>query len=563
MPIAETAKLMSSLELDTRKFDAGVGKASKGLQTLSTRSIAAGTAIGIGLERLAEKGISAVGSAITDGLNSLADLETASTANAAAIKQVGLAGQVTADQIAQWSVQIETAVNSAFDDKAINAAAGTLIRFGHVSASNLKPALVVMTDLATKTGDIDSAATLLAKALADPAKAAGKLARSGVILTKQQQDQIKAFVKSGKTAQAQKVILDALSKTTAGAAKASQGPYKESLNQLRDAYEEVTKALAVGFLPVITRVRDLLSKALANPAVLAGIKQFGENIAGGLTTIVDALQKVDWSKVGAGIMNVFSTLSSVVGAIKAGWDQIPDQLKQLLISGIVADRTMKFLFGFSPASFVISGVEGAVSASIGKAVGAAVIGAGLGKAFVQPVFVTNPGFATGGGGVPGAAGAGGAGLVATAAALSVGVLGVLGLMGGAQQGAQQVNDTRGTNFRVPAGFLDIPTMISNLGEAIKILTNNTSVLPEVARSTSNIGGDIEALRGVIAQQAKTPDVAAKILAAGAQRDAETSASISTLVDQQAKAYQESLEGHRADQVVKYEATLRSVNWFHS
>ena len=74
----------------------------------------------------------------------------------------------------------------------------------------------IITDLATKTGDVDSAATLLAKALADPTKAAGKLARSGVILTKAQQDQIKAFIKAGEPAKAQKVILDSLARDDEG-----------------------------------------------------------------------------------------------------------------------------------------------------------------------------------------------------------------------------------------------------------------------------------------------------------------------------------------------------------
>ena len=55
----------------------------------------------------------------------------------------------------------------------------TLLRFGKIAPKLLEPALVVTADLATKTGDVSSAAALLAKALVDPAKAAGKLAKSG------------------------------------------------------------------------------------------------------------------------------------------------------------------------------------------------------------------------------------------------------------------------------------------------------------------------------------------------------------------------------------------------
>ena len=111
-----------------------------------------------------------------NGISSLETLESATTSVGAAISQMGLSGKVSAAQVADWANQIEDAVGAAFDDKAITQATTTLIRFGKVTAENLKPAMVVMTDLATKTGSVDSAATLLAKALANPEKAAGKLA---------------------------------------------------------------------------------------------------------------------------------------------------------------------------------------------------------------------------------------------------------------------------------------------------------------------------------------------------------------------------------------------------
>src|SRR6185369_4414872 len=192
MSAADTAKLLASLDMDTRKFQAGGQKAIGTLDKISTKTVAVGTAIGTGLERLAEAGIRKVGSAITGGLDSLATLESAVGSVDAAIKQVGLTGQVTGSQIAGWANEIEANIGAAFDDKDITQAATTLIRFGKVTSANIKPALVVMTDLATKTGSVDSAASLLAKALADPAKAAGKLARAGVILTKDQQEQVKA-----------------------------------------------------------------------------------------------------------------------------------------------------------------------------------------------------------------------------------------------------------------------------------------------------------------------------------------------------------------------------------
>ena len=131
-----------------------------------------------------------------------------------------------------------------------------------------------MTPIPRRSIARDSAASLLAKALADPTKAAGKLARSGVILTKEQQKQIKAFVKAGKVAKAQQVILDALATTTKGAAAASVGEYGDALNTLNDTVEDAQRALAVGFLPVIKRVSSILTTELAKPSTIAARRRW-------------------------------------------------------------------------------------------------------------------------------------------------------------------------------------------------------------------------------------------------------------------------------------------------
>ena len=79
MAAAETAKLIAELSLDVRKFTTGADKALSKLDKIGVRSIAAGTAIGRGMERLAEAGIRKVVGAVQGGLASLATLEDATT----------------------------------------------------------------------------------------------------------------------------------------------------------------------------------------------------------------------------------------------------------------------------------------------------------------------------------------------------------------------------------------------------------------------------------------------------------------------------------------------------
>jgi hypothetical protein len=254
--------------------------------------------------------------------------------------------------------EIEASVQAAFDDKDITRATATLIRFGKVAPKNLRPAMVVMTDLAAKTGSVDSAAALLAKALADPAKAAGKLARTGVVLTLAQQAQLKSMTTlngaeqkhykallktnkgaaeryksakvAGKQTAAQTWLLQQLAKTTKGAASAMNGPMKDAQETLKDVTEDGQRALAEGFLPVLKRVQTGLSKALADPATLAKIRGFGQNVAGALDKVVSWAEGVNWTKIGDGLKTVADWGGKAIGAFSK---MPPEAMAALLALG--------------------------------------------------------------------------------------------------------------------------------------------------------------------------------------------------------------------------------------
>jgi hypothetical protein len=140
MAAADTARLVAELTLNAKGFSSGVNKAQKDLGKLESTAFRVGQNIGGGLKsaasNLAKIGVVAAGGiavAVKGGLDDLAELETAVTSVDGAISQLGLTGQVTGAQIATWANDIERDVQAAFDDKAITAAAATLIRFGKVT----------------------------------------------------------------------------------------------------------------------------------------------------------------------------------------------------------------------------------------------------------------------------------------------------------------------------------------------------------------------------------------------------------------------------------------------
>lgn len=378
MATAETARLIASLELDPRKFTRGLSQAEQSLGGFSSRIGKAGSALknslAVGATAGAALAAGIVGSSIKSGIESLADLESATTSVDAAIKQVGPTWHTTAARVAAAANEIEANVGAAFDDKDITRATATLIRFGKVSEDNLRPAMQVMTDLAARTGDVDSAAVLLGKALADPEKAAGKLSRAGVVLTKAQIKQIKAMVKAGDVAGAQALLLKTLEQTTKGAAAATQGPYQRSLSVLKDVTEDAQRALAEGFLPIIERVRDVLSKILADPRNIDRIRDFGKGLASGLDTLIDFAGKIPWGTIGdslriAGtgaraVFDAFTKLPAwVQTAVLTGWGL--NKLSGGLLSGIAGDLAKGLIKGVLGINAGVVNVKAATVTGVG------------------------------------------------------------------------------------------------------------------------------------------------------------------------------------------------------
>lgn len=426
MASAETARLIAELSLRD-KLTGGLKKATAGVDKFDSRwSKTAGVVKkGLVVGGAAAAGFLAVN--IKAGIDNLATLESAVTSVNGALAVAGKGWKTTGADIAAEANRIEASVGAAFDDKDIVAATASLIRYGRVSEANLKPAMQVMTDLAARTGSVESAAKLLGKALADPIKASSALRRAGVILTDAQQHQLavllrmtkgerehynqlkrsdkaaaeayKASVTAQKAGKAQKYVLDQLAKATKGAAAASQGPFERSQKVLADVIEDSQKALAEGFLPVIEKVRDILTKELAKPGTLNAIRDFGKGLAGGLESLVDAAQKVPWGTIGdslriagTGARAVFDAFTGlppwVQTAVLTGWGL--NKLSGGLFSNIVGDLAkglVKGVLGINAGTVIVKAgtVTGAGGAPTGGAAAAGTAGKGLstlGKVFL-------------------------------------------------------------------------------------------------------------------------------------------------------------------------------------
>jgi hypothetical protein len=377
------------------KTAADVTRVSKSVSTLDR---AAGRG-GVGLRKLGA-GFAALGlgalalRTVKSGIDSLVEREGVVATTAAAIKSTGQAAKFSAPEIRAWSEAIETATGAAVDDKAIQAGANNLLRFGTISHNIFQRALADATDLGAgmKTGP-EAASKLLGKALSDPAKAMTALRKAGIVLTKAEEDRVKQLVKGNKVQEAQVVLLAAVEKRYKGAAAASVGPYQRSLNILKDVAEDAKMALAEGLLPVITKVADKLSKKLADPKVLDEIRGFGKDLAAGFDKALGFAEKIPWSTIGdsmkiagQGAKAAFGIFTSmppwVQTAVLTGWGL--NKLSGGAVTGFIGELGKGLIKGVLGMNAGVVNIKAGVVNGGGKA---GVVNGGGSSKIVQAVSV--------------------------------------------------------------------------------------------------------------------------------------------------------------------------------
>ena len=246
----------------------------------------------------------------------------------AIIKSTGGTAKVTADQVSQLATSLSN--KTGIDDEAIQSASNLLLTFKQVRNETGKGNQ--MFDRATQAaldlskagfGSVDGAAKMLGKALNDPIKGIAALSRAGVTFTDQQKEQITTLQKSGKTLEAQKLIMAEVESQVGGVAEATASP----LERLQTIIGNFKEELGAKLLPVITKLADAILPILDKVAGPLG------DVVG---TIADALKSAfeQLAPVIPPIAEALGTVAKVVGgflasALKALMPAITPIIEQL------------------------------------------------------------------------------------------------------------------------------------------------------------------------------------------------------------------------------------------
>lgn len=340
----------------------GVSKAVKDFKKLETGSSKAAFGL-LNADAAARRGVAAFAkfSAIGAGVAGIIGGKLVSAAyesqkvmkqTEAIIKATGGAARITAKQVADLSGRLSEQVG--VDDELIQSSANLLLTFkqiqNQVGENNniFDRALQSSLDLGNVFGSVDAAAMQLGKALSDPVRGITALRRAGINFTDQQRDQIKTLVASGKTLEAQKLILAEVESQVGGTAAATATGF----DRMKVALENVAERLGELLIPYVERFANFV-----NTTVVPVLNQFSDivgekGIGAGFEFLTGKIIGSIWNmgnlgKAIIGVTGAFAalriatiTFTAVQGAMRIAADLTTDSLRRQAIQAAATKTAM-------------------------------------------------------------------------------------------------------------------------------------------------------------------------------------------------------------------------------
>jgi hypothetical protein len=203
------------------------------------------------------------------------------------ITSTGNAANITSESFFAYANQLQKVTGTGADQ--ITQGAALLATFKNVRNETGKGnqvfnrATKAALDLSKKGfGDLSGSNKMLGKALNDPIRGITALGRAGVTFTDEQKATIKTLQESGRTLDAQKIILKEVEDQVGGTAEAFGATTRGKIERSKRAFEEMQKTLARALLPVLEGAAALFQK-------LSGFIERNEKIAKILIGVVAGL----------------------------------------------------------------------------------------------------------------------------------------------------------------------------------------------------------------------------------------------------------------------------------
>ncbi|MBX6577087.1 phage tail length tape measure family protein [Pseudomonas aeruginosa] len=197
----------------------------------------------------------------------------------------------------------------------INQAQTNLLAFTGIVGEQFPRALQSAIDMAARTGTtVTSAAETIGRALDVPSKGLTALSKQGFRFTEEQKKAAEQLEATGRTAEAQGIILKALEESYGGAAAASRDTFGGALMALQNTIDGLLKG-SEGSLDGAKVAIDDLNRALSDPATAESVSKLFDLLAQGASTVVDSLPFL--IDAGDGVVRVFSIAADALVGVFA------------------------------------------------------------------------------------------------------------------------------------------------------------------------------------------------------------------------------------------------------
>jgi hypothetical protein len=283
----------------TDKFNKSTKRISRNPFRSVTRSVAglAGAYIGAqGLITVIQGSVREQQESIKVGRQTNAVLKSTKSAAGLSAKAIGDLAQALSEK-------------TAVDDEAIQSAENLLLTFTKIGKDTFPAATAAVLDLSAATGtSLKGASIQVGKALQDPIRGITALRRVGVNFSADQTEVIKKLVETGKTADAQKLILKELATEFGGSAAAQATP----LDKLRVTYQNLLETIGGYLVPILNRGATALMGFVAE--VRAGTGLGGvlrDNIKGIAIALAGLAAVLAAGKITGSLMSISGLLAAV------------------------------------------------------------------------------------------------------------------------------------------------------------------------------------------------------------------------------------------------------------
>jgi hypothetical protein len=202
-------------------------------------------------------GVKALGNAVKGCLDAWAEQEQAYVSLDAVMNNIGKSTGMTTQQLASMTSSLQAVTT--FGDAAIQGAQQILVATGKLNSENLPRAIELSLDMATALGtDAAGGAQKLATALQDPSTGLGTLKQASITFSASEKETISTLLSSGKTFDAQSVILDKVASAYGGLAQKVAATPTGKITQINNLIGDVQEGLGEGIAMELEPVFDWL-----------------------------------------------------------------------------------------------------------------------------------------------------------------------------------------------------------------------------------------------------------------------------------------------------------------